>query len=481
MDAHAYDPPPSATTPAQRTERLDKALERTSAAPLRTGNKLALLQNGPDTYDDWIAAIRRAQKWVHLDNYIFQDDAVGRRFADALSEKAREGVTVRVLSDWFGSWSTPRSFWQEMRSAGVEVRPVNPPSLGAPLQAIRRDHRKLVAVDGEYASTGGVCIDEGWMARDPQTGLPYRDEAVSVRGPAVADLERAFAGVWDETGEPLPDEERPGVEGIARAGDVEARAVIQEPSRMRILRVLQLLTAGVQERLWITDPYFLSMPILTQSLMATARDGVDVRILAPATNNLPAVGMLSRSGYRRFLEAGVRIFEYGGPMIHAKTLVADGWWSKVGSTNLNFSSLAANWEIDLMVEDTGFASEMERVFEKDLDNAREIRLVKTDRGSEVRATGQIERTDRWARRGPVGSGSGAAATLTRVGSAALQQGGAPLRTQEHAVAVTASGALLGASLLGARYPRAVAWPLTLVGGTIGGLGLLRAAKRRFSG
>ena len=210
MDAHAYDPPSSATTPAQRTERLDKALERTSAAPLRIGNKLALLQNGPDTYDDWIAAIRRAQKWVQLDNYIFQNDAVGRRFADALSEKAREGVTVRVLADWFGSWSTPHSFWREMRSAGVEVRPVNPPSLSAPLQMIRRDHRKLVAVDGEYASTGGVCIDEEWMERDPETGLPYRDEAVSVMGPAVADLEEAFAGVWDETGEPCPTRSVPG-------------------------------------------------------------------------------------------------------------------------------------------------------------------------------------------------------------------------------------------------------------------------------
>ena len=480
MEARGYDPS-APTTSAPPGERLDKALARTSAAPLRTGNKLALLQNGPDTYDDWISAIGRAERWVHLDNYIFSDDTVGRRFAEALEEKAQEGVTVRVLADWFGSWSTPRSFWQEMRSSGVEVRPVNPPSLGAPLQAIRRDHRKLVAVDGEYASTGGVCIDEGWMARDPETDLPYRDEAVSVRGPAVADLERAFAGVWDETGGALPDEERPRAESIPRAGDVEARVVIQEPGRMRILRVLELLTAGVQERLWITDPYFLSMPILTQSLMATARDGVDVRVLAPATNDLPVVGVLSRSGYRRFLEAGVRIYEYGGPMIHAKTLVADGWWSKVGSTNLNFSSLAANWEIDLMVEDTGFASEMERVFEKDLDNAREIRLVKTDRGSEMRAARPIERSDRRARRGPAGSGSGAAATLTRVGSAALQQGGAPLRTQEHAIAVAASGALVGASLVGARYPRLVAWPLTAVGGTIGGLGLLRAAQRRFSG
>jgi phosphatidylserine/phosphatidylglycerophosphate/cardiolipin synthase-like enzyme len=116
----------------------------------------------------------------------------------------------------------------------------------------------------------------------------------------------------------------------------------KEPGWMRMLRMLELLTVGVQSRLWITDAYFLSMPILTQSLMSAARDGVDVRVLVPATNDLPWIGTLSRTGYRQFLEAGVRIFEYGGPMIHAKTVVADGWWSKVGSTNLNLSSLAAN-------------------------------------------------------------------------------------------------------------------------------------------
>ena len=138
--------------------------------------------------------------------------------------------------------------------------------------------------------------------------------------------------------------------------------------------MLELLTAGVQERLWITDPYFLSLPILTQSLMATARDGVDVRVLNPATVDIAWIGRASRAGYRQFLEAGVRIFEYGGPMIHAKTLVADGWLSKVGSTNLNFSSLAANWEIDLVVEDTDFASQMEELFEDDISKSREVRL-----------------------------------------------------------------------------------------------------------
>src|SRR5215217_3486139 len=291
---------------------------------------------------------------------------------------------------------------------------------------MRRDHRKLLAVDGTYASTGGVCISEGWLVTSPETGLPYRDTAVGVRGPAVADLERAFAGTWREVGKTLPDAERLRAEHISAAGDEAVRVIVQEPRRMRTLRMLQLLTAGVEERLWITDAYFLSMPILTQALMATARDGVDVRVLVPATNDIPWIGRASRAGYRQYLEAGVRIFEYGGPMIHAKTIVADGRFSKVGSTNLNFSSLAANWEIDLVAEDTGFAAQMERLFEEDLAYAREVRLVGSHR--EVRPDHRVDTSNRGARRGVVGSGSGSSATIVRVGSAALQKSGAPLRT-----------------------------------------------------
>jgi cardiolipin synthase A/B len=310
---------------ATRGARLERVLARASDAPLREGNRLELLKNGPKTYDDWLLAISRAKRWIHLDNYIFQNDATGNRFAEALSAKAAEGVRVRVLHDWFGSMDVPREFWRELRHAGVEVRAVNPPTFGTPLGVVRRDHRKLIAVDGEYASTGGVCISDGWFVTSPETGLAYRDTAVSVRGPAVADIDRAFAGVWDEAGEPLANkEERPRADRIAPAGDQSVRVIVQEPRRMRTLRMLELLTAGVEKRLWVTDAYFLSMPILTQSLMATARDGVDVRVMVPATNDIAWIGRASRAGYQQFLEAGVRIFEYGGPMIHAKTVVADG-------------------------------------------------------------------------------------------------------------------------------------------------------------
>jgi cardiolipin synthase len=249
---------------------------------------------------------------------------------------------------------------------------------------------------------------------------------------------------------------------------------------MRTLRMLELLTAGVQERLWITDPYFLSLPILTQSLMATARDGVDVRVLNPATVDIAWIGRASRAGYRQFLEAGVRIFEYGGPMIHAKTLVADGWLSKVGSTNLNFSSLAANWEIDLVVEDTDFARQMEELFEDDVSKSREVRLESSGRGPRVRPERPVDTTDSRARSGVVGSGTGSGAALSRVGTTVFQKGTAPMQTHEHAIAVAASGGLLGVSLVAARFPRLVAWPLTAVGAFLGGLGVLRAIKSTLS-
>jgi len=439
-----------------------------------------LLRNGSHTYDDWLAAISRARRWVHLDNYIIRYDDTGRRFAEALAAKASEGVSVRVLHDWFGCVDVPRSFWDELRESGVEVRAVNPPALGAPLGAIRRDHRKLLVVDGEYASTGGVCIGDGWLVVSPETGLPYRDTAVSVHGPAVAEIDRAFAGLWEETGDPLPEAECQSAEHITVAGEQSARVVIQEPRRMRTLRMLQLLTAGVERRLWITDAYFLSMPILTQALMATARDGVDVRVLVPATNNIRWIGAASRAVYRQFLEAEVRIFEYGGPMIHAKTLVADCWFSKVGSTNLNFASLASNREIDLVAEDPAFASEMEQLFEDDLSHAREIRLVRTVRGHRAEPTRQVDTSNRGARRGVVGSGSGSAPTLARVSSVAVQKSGVPLDNHEHAMAAAASGLLLGTSLLGLRFPRFLAWPLAALGTLFGGLGLVRVLRSLLS-
>ena len=482
----------SDTVPTASSERLERAIRRASDAPLRAGNELRLLENGPATYEDWLAAIAGAKRWVHLENYIFENDGVGRRFADALSSKAREGVPVRVLYDWFGSADVPRSFWDGLREAGAEVRAVNPPSLRRGVRSfMRRDHRKLVGVDGSYASVGGVCIADGWLERSSETGLPYRDTAVAVRGPAVADAERAFAGAWDLSGaKPLPPGERPEAGDITPAGERDARVVIQEPGRVRVLRTLEILLASVEERMWITDAYFLSAPTLTQALISSSRDGVDVRILLPATNDLPWIGALSRTGYRPLLEAGVRIFEYGGPMIHAKTHVADSRFSRVGSTNLNFSGLLANWEADLLSEDPSFGAEIEQMFEEDLQNAREIRLLSGSGSIRPRAVPERKidegerrdqrRTNRGSFPGALRGSSGAAtATASRLGGEALRgtTDSAYLGAYERKLVVAVSASVLGISLLGLRYPRLVAWPQAAVGLLAGGVGLLRAARR----
>lgn len=469
-----HSPSTAAQTPSLRDERLNRALTRVSGVPLREGNALTLLLNGPATYDDWLAAIGKAQRWVHLENYIFQADHIGRRFAEALAERAAAGVRVRVLYDWFGSLDVPGAFWRKLRRAGVDVRAVNPLFIGAPLDVIQRDHRKLLAVDGAYASLGGVCIADPWLARSPVTGLPYRDTAVRVVGPAVADLERTFASVWSSVGSPLPPDERPGAVKIAPAGTIAARVVAEEPGRMQMLRMLQVVLAEVERRLWIADAYFLAIPILRQALMAAARDGVDVRILLPATNDVPLVGALSRYGYRPLLQSGVRIWEYAGLMMHAKTTVADGWWSRVGSTNLNVTGLLTNWELDLVVEDRGFGAAMEAMYEEDLANAREFRLG--PRRRRPRPERRESRAERHARMHQPRGSHQAGTAVARVGAALQTAGSDTLQRHERTVGAAIGGVLLAVSLLSARFPRLLAWPLAALGALFGGISLVRAAR-----
>ena len=473
--------PVGSTTNGSWGEPLNRALGRASDASLRPGNRLTLLRNGPEAFEEWLDEIGRAEKWVHLEFFQFEGDRTGRRFAEAIMQKAREGIHVRVLYDWLGSLMVPRYFWRELRRAGVDVRVVNPPALSSPLRVFERDHRKLLAVDGLYASTGGVSIADLWLKRSSETRLPYRDTSVGVRGPAVADLEQAFAGVWELSGAPLPHEEIPSAEEIPMAGYQDARVIVQEPGKMRVLRTLELLTSVVEERMWIADAYFLSVGTLTRGLMSAARDGVDVRILmpTPATNDQPPVGTLSRVGYRQLLEAGVRIFEYGGPMMHAKTTVADGTFCRVGSTNLNLAGLVTNWEIDLLAQDKAFGARMERMFEEDLDDAREVILESRGPGRNPRPRPESPATkvEQSAQRRAREAAPRALATATRLGRTAFEMTSREgLRRHERSVIAAVAGAALAAGLAGVRFPKAFAWPLAALLSLLGATGLLHAAR-----
>jgi len=473
-------PAPAGNTVAVRTlvRYAERAMERSSDADQVRGNTARLLVDGTQAFPAWLDAIGRAQKWVHLENYVLRDDRTGRIFRDALCDRARQGVKVRVLYDWMGCWATPRRYFKPFRDAGVEVRAFARPHAANPLAFARRDHRKLVAVDGEYGSVAGMCIGDEW-AGDPERGIPaWRDTGVEFRGPVAAALDVAFSRTWALAGRPLPADEVPDPRSARPMGDVAVRVVEGEPAKSRIYRLSQFLTLAVERRLWITDPYFLVPPAMAEALASAARGGVDVRVLVPAFNNWPIVGGLSRASYRPLLEAGVRIFEWEGPMIHAKTAVADGIWARVGSSNQNLASLVGNWELDVAVTDRHFARAMEELFEADMAGAVEVRLLAARGNTPHRERRSVERTvaeapgeehkpgrkkarDRRARsyRGTeIGRLMG---RLARAGSVLFRAliGERAIQREDVGWIVIFALLLFLFSAVGALYPRYLAWPI----------------------
>jgi len=493
MSELSPDPQPSSGLSEQIPEW---ALHRATGAARVDGNAIRLQFDGPDTFDAWIEAIDLARHYIHFENYILRDDRVGRVFRDALVRKARDGVQVRVLYDWVGCWATRRRYWRPFREAGAEVRAFNPPSLRDPLGILQRDHRKVVCVDGAIAFVGGFCVGEEWAGDGKNP--PWRDTGLEIRGPAASACARAFERTWAQMGHPVPPEVRSHPEAVERAGTVPAWIIEGEPWRSRVYRETQLLAAKARDRIWITDPYFVAPFPVAEALTAAARDGVDVRVLLPAHNNWPLVGSLSRGGYRNLLSEGVRLFEWQGPMIHAKTMVVDGLWSRVGSSNLNSASLLGNWEIDVGVLDEDLATQMEALFLADLASSVEIILPSADRrrarpgektlggGEPVQSTldpGRTiqERLERW-RAGPRGASPWRVADLVRAGSALGDAiaGRRTLGREDRTVLGTLALIALATAVLAGFFPWIVGWIVAFLTGWLGivlGVRSLHQARR----
>ncbi|HWP98970.1 MAG TPA: phospholipase D-like domain-containing protein, partial [Vicinamibacterales bacterium] len=354
---------------------LDRAYARVTGAELVPGNRVRLLRDARENYPAWLEAIGSARRWIHFETYILHDDEVGREFAEALAERARAGVRVRVLYDWWGSLALrPARIWRILRAAGAEVRCFNAPRVDSPLAWLSRDHRKMIGVDGRVAFVTGLCVGAAWVG-DPARGVePWRDTGIAIEGPAVADVEQAFAAMWAREGDPVPSDELPARAALPRAGALPLRVIAAEPSLAPMYRLDQIVAAAARRTLWLTDAYFVATTPYVQALRAAAADGVDVRLLVPGSTDVPVLRALSLATYRPLLEAGVRVFEWNGSMLHAKTAVADGQWARVGSTNLNPASWIGNWELDVAIEDEGFAREMEAMYLEDLEHATEIVL-----------------------------------------------------------------------------------------------------------
>jgi len=426
-----------------------QSLCRIAEAQASTGNQIRLLKDGTETYPAWLAAIAAARDYVYLENYIIQEDATGAEFADALIAAAGRGARCLVLYDWLGCLTrTSGKFWARLRDAGVQVRRYNPPHLANPLGWISRDHRKVLCVDGIVAFTGGLCIGHDW-AGDAARGIaPWRDTAVEIHGPAIAFIEAAFADSFAAAHGAPPAPKAPST----GAGGSEVLVVAGRPEGMGLYRLEQLVAEIAQHSLWLTDGYFVATTGYVRALAGAARAGVDVRLLIPGTSNWPLVGALSKSAYRPLLQAGVRIFEWNGAMVHAKTAVADGCWTRVGSSNSNLASWISNRELDVTVKDHALAAQMMAMFEADMENSTEVVLA----NGGVRRPGGPKRSPVVSARRLLSGAIGLGSTLTASFShrRVLQPG-------ESAVVLSGGILLLLLGAFAILLPHVVAWALAV--------------------
>jgi len=462
-------------------------LSRVLADPGVPAQDLRILRDGGENYPAWLAAIRGARERIDFETFIVADDETGMIFAEALIERARAGVRVRFLYDWLGSAArASRGYWRALREAGVEVRVYGPLRPSRPHWFVR-DHRKMLAVDGRLGFLSGLCVSDHWTGR--KGVAPWRDTGVGFAGAAaVAALEGAFAETWAAAGgEPAPAaqpqearrETSPSeipAPAVVAPGDVTIRLARGRPGDRRLYRFDLLALAHAVRRAWITDSYFLPTRAYREALIDAARAGVDVRLLVPGTNDVPTLPAFVRTQYRELIEAGVRVHEWAGPMLHAKSAVFDGRVSRVGSTNLNAASWFGNYELDLVADDPDFAAAMEAMFIEDLAGATEIVLPDADGGPPLpRPARANEPAPHLARRFFGGRWRVGAASLGRVLIAAIGQR-TPLSRLEAGSAATLAAMFAAVAVVVALWPGIIGFTLSVTAAWVSLALVIRLAR-----
>jgi cardiolipin synthase len=354
-----------------------------TGTPAVVGNKVTLLKNGPDTYRAMFGAIEAATDSINLETYTFEDDPIGEKFAEALIAKQQAGVQVNIIFDNFGSLDTSNAFFDRMRSNGIRAlrfNPLNPIKRRFHLfSANHRDHRKLMIVDGRIAFLGGINISNDYSSGPGKSGKKsdggsegWRDTDVEIEGPAVAECQQIFLGTWQEQGG-RPLSPRNYYPPLQTSGQAIVRVIGSVPKESSLIYVT-LISAihNAESNVYITDAYFAPDSQMVDEMEAAARRGVDVRLLVPGTPDVPLVAHAARSYYDDLLDAGVRIYEWQGKMLHAKTATVDGVWSTVGSSNLDWWSIARNNEISATILSVRFGREMDAMFAADANHAEEI-------------------------------------------------------------------------------------------------------------
>jgi cardiolipin synthase len=353
-------------------EGMGHLAQRLGAFPVTPGNAVTLYHDGPPAFDAMFEAIRSARHHAHLEFFIFQRDATGRRFLELLARKAREGVEVRLVYDAMGTRHLSRSVLREFWAAGGKscaFLPINP--LRKRMQVNMRNHRKILVVDGRVGFTGGLNIGTEYTSADPRWGF-WRDTHLRLEGPAVAGLQRVFIEDWDfASGEHL---QGPQYFAAAPAGNLAVQVVQAGPDQddNAIRDVYFAAAQRARHRLWIMSPYFVPDAGLRDALRLAGYRGLDVRLLCQYHPDKWIPYFAARYYWGEVLDAGVQVYQYTKGMMHAKVVLADGEWASVGSANFDNRSLHLNFEVNCLLYARELVAELEEAFRHDLRTA--IRL-----------------------------------------------------------------------------------------------------------
>jgi len=350
-------------------------LEAYATAPIIGGNRADVLLNGEQIFPAMLEAIRGAQHTITYAQYFYEDGPISRDLAEALAERARAGIGVNVLLDAFGTLSMPKEYSDLMSRSGCHVAWFRPLTQHVFRRYTNRNHRRILVIDGRIGFTGGSGVSRKWMGNG-RTEHHWRDTDMRIQGPAVEYLQAAFVENWLEaTGVVLGGEAyfpRP----IPPSGEVYAQVVKSSPAAGSFAMYTTFLLAvnSAQRSIHITNPYFVIDEGMRDALRAARRRNVRVMVLVPGAIDHNIVRQASRRQFGELLRAGVQIYEYAPALLHSKTMVIDGVWATVGSTNLDNRSFAVNDELNVIVYNRAVAQRLEAVFADDLAHSRQITL-----------------------------------------------------------------------------------------------------------
>lgn len=368
---HAHYPTLRAGSDPEATYgELGFLAQRVNAFPLRHGNRVTFYHETTQAFDALLEAIRGARKHVHLEYFIYRPDSTGQRLIELLTQKAKEGVEVRLLYDAMGGRSLSRRFMRPLTNMGGKVGvflPLNP--LRSRIQINLRNHRKITVIDGQIAFTGGMNIGDEYLGKSGYFGY-WRDEVMKVEGAAAADLQRVFAEDWDfamresliqDAYFPLPQQAGDAVVQVAESGPD------QEINSIREIYFAAILAA--RERLWIASPYFVPDAGLLDALRLARYRGLDVRLLTIHRPDHYLSFYAGRFYWSGMLDVGVKLYQYTRGMMHTKMVLVDGRWAMLGSANLDIRSLRLNFEAVCLLHSPAVIAELEEAYLRDLEDA----------------------------------------------------------------------------------------------------------------